>query len=126
MLKNIILVLILLIIIYLPINDIHKPLIYFILIMNIIYNYYKNIETFTDLKKSNIYPFKSYENLNKLTYDFYKKGYKKILSNKHSNVDLELHGWPSNFNEQTQNYLDKIRYVKTDKPLPTNADFFIK
>ena len=48
----------------------------------------------------------------------------KLLDYDKNNVDLSKHGWPSNMNEQTIEYLDKLRFIETDIPIPTNPDFF--
>tara|TARA_B110000285_G_C14987135_1_gene544429 strand:+ start:419 stop:658 length:240 start_codon:yes stop_codon:yes gene_type:complete len=77
-----------------------------------------------DLKNTNVYPLKSYDNVEKLTFDFYKNAYKTLLDNKSTDIDLEKYAWPTTFTAQTQDYLDKTRFLETDEPIPTNADFF--
>ena len=112
------------------INSLNKRIINIIIFMYIAYNLYepyKNYDTFVDKKKTNSYPIKSYDNIEKLTFDFYKKNYKNIvdnIENTTTDIDLTKYGWGSNFNNQSQEYLDKTRFLKTSIPLPTNADFF--
>ena len=112
------------------INSLNKRIIYVIFFMYIainIYEPYTNINTYEDKKKTNSYPIKSYDNVEKKTYDFYAKNYKYIvdnINNTTTDIDLTKYGWPTKFNTQSQDYLDKTRFLRTSIPFPTNADFF--
>ena len=120
-----IIILILIIINVININNFNKNLIYLGLTFYFILSY--KIDTFvnsTQLLIDNKYPIQSYENVENLTFDFYKNSMNTILENDKSEIDLVKYGWPSNFNPQSTEFLDKIRFVETDKPIPTNADFF--
>ena len=104
------------------INPLHKRILYLVIIVYFFYNY--QFESFTNLQDTNIDPIKSYDNIEHLTYDFYKKGYEAILQNNTTELDLEKYAWPTNFNPQSQDYLDKTRFIEVNSPLPTNPDFF--
>ena len=107
------------------INLLHKRLLYLLIISLIIYiNRVESFSNMNNIKNTNAYPIKSYNNVEKLTFNFYEKNYKAILSNKRTDIILEKYAWPSTFSTQSQDYLDKTRFLETDKPIPTNADFF--
>jgi hypothetical protein len=93
-----------------------------------IYEPYVNYNVgYVDKKITNSYPVKSYENIENLTFNFYKRRYEDIVKNidkTTTDIDLTKYAWPSKFNEQSKDYLDKTRFLKTSIPLPTNADFF--
>ena len=111
-------------------NSLNKRIMYMIFFMYIvidIYEPYNNFSGFEDKIVTNSYPIKSYDNIEKLTYDYYKKNLKNIvdnIENTTSDIDLEKYAWPTNFNNQSQDFLDKTRFLKTSIPFPTNADFF--
>ena len=107
------------------INLLHKRLLYLLIISLIIYiNRVESFSNMNNIKNTNAYPIKSYNNVEKLTFNFYEKNYKALLSNNRTDIILEKYAWPSTFSTQSQDYLDKTRFLETDKPIPTNADFF--
>lgn len=128
--KNLIIFIVLYYIYISNINSLNKRIIYIIFLMYIainIYEPYNNYSRFEDKKITNSYPVKSYDNIEKLTYDYYKRNFKNIIDNIENttaDIDLEKYAWPTNFNSQSQDYLDKTRFLKTTIPFPTNADFF--
>ena len=131
--KNIIIFIVLYYVYISNINSLNKRIIYIILFMYIVvniyepFNNYSRVKDIEDKKVTNPYPIKSYDNIEKLTYDYYKRNLKNIINNIENtttDIDLEKYAWPSNFNNQSQDYLDKTRFLKTNIPFPTNADFF--
>lgn len=108
------------------INNLHKNLLNISIFFYTVINH--KIEYFTvsnELLEYNKYDIKSYDNVEHKTSEFYKNQIEKLFDSEKSDLDLNKYGWPSNFNEQTVDYLDKIRFIETDLPIPTNPDFFI-
>lgn len=106
-------------------NNIHKRIIYILVILYSIYILNKKLVENFDLKDSNPYKFESSDNPLHYTFNFYKENYEKLKNNEQTDIDLIKYGWPITFNTETKDYLDKTRFLETTEPIPTNGDFFI-
>ena len=93
--RNIIILIILYNIYLSNLNSLNKRIIYIIFFMYIvidIYEPYNNFSRFEDKIVTNSYPIKSYDNIEKLTYDYYKRNLKNIVDNIEkttSDIDIE-------------------------------------